>query len=116
MMFPKGNPKGKRGCKTFINRQERENYKINADNEKNKLREEFLEGLKKENVGNDDWIKKIFIKEEEIENRKNLGYKFIEIPEPLKSTIKLNHKEDSKYIRDLFYVEKDRRGAIRFIV
>ena len=75
--------KGKRVCKTCRNRQKRENYQINQDSEKNKLREEFLEGLKKENIGSDEWIKKIFIKEEEIENRKNLGYKFLEIPEQI---------------------------------
>ena len=101
--------KGKQVCKTCRNQHQREIYQINQDSEKYKLREEFFEGLKKEGAS-DELIKKVFIKEEEIENRKNLGYSFEEIPEPLKSTIKLNHKEDSKYIRDLFYVEKDKRS------
>ena len=44
--------KGKRICKTCRNRQEREHYKINEDNEKNKLREEFLKRFKKRKCWN----------------------------------------------------------------
>ena len=109
--------KNKKICKTCRNDQAYNNYNVQTN--KLELREEFLTFLRNEcnekNIS-DDFINRVFIKEEKIDQLKKENYIFEEIPFQLKKQIQSNHMRDSKYIRDILWVEKDHQGQIKFII